>query len=79
MGFDGKQCIHPAQLRVVNELFAPGEDEVAHARRIVDEYEAALAAGRGAISVDGKMVDAANIRMAQVTLARQQQIDARHR
>ena len=79
MGFDGKQCIHPAQLRVVNELFAPGEDEVAHARRIMDAYEAALAAGRGAISVDGKMVDAANIRMAQVTLARQQQIDARHR
>jgi malyl-CoA/(S)-citramalyl-CoA lyase len=78
MGFDGKQCIHPAQLRIINELFSPGEDEVAQATRIVHAYEAAQAEGRGAISLDGKMVDAANIRMAQVTLARQQQIDARH-
>jgi citrate lyase beta subunit len=78
MGFDGKQCIHPAQLRMVNELFSPGEDEVAHATRIIRAYEAAQAEGQGAISLDGKMVDAANIRMAQVTLARQQQIDARH-
>jgi citrate lyase beta subunit len=68
MGFDGKQCIHPTQLAVVNAIFSPSAEEIAQARRVVDAYERAAAEGRGSASLDGKMIDAANIRMARVTL-----------
>lgn len=70
LGFDGKWCIHPAQVPVVHEVFAPTEEEVQWAKRVVAAYEEAQATGRGAITVDGKMVDAASLRMAQATLAR---------
>ncbi|HEX6779964.1 MAG TPA: CoA ester lyase [Ktedonobacterales bacterium] len=74
MGFDGKQCIHPAQLPIANRIFAPSPDELNWARTVVQSYEQASAEGRGALSVSGKMVDAANIRMAQTILQRQQAI-----
>ncbi len=77
MGFDGKQCIHPAQLAPANRVFAPAPDEVTWARTVVEAYQQASAAGRGALSVNGKMIDAANIRMAQTILQRQQAIEAR--
>ncbi len=70
LGFDGKWCIHPAQIPVVHEVFAPTEEEVEWARKVVTAYEQAQLAGRGALTVDGKMVDAASLRMAQATLAR---------
>ena len=70
LGFDGKWCIHPAQVPVVHEVFAPTEQELEWARRVVTAYEEAQASGRGATTVDGRMVDAASVRMAQVTLAR---------
>ena len=69
LGFDGKWCIHPAQTEVVNEVFSPTEREIEWARKVVKAYEEASAAGRGAISVDGQMVDAASIKMARNTLA----------
>ena len=68
MGFDGKQCIHPAQLAAVNSIFMPSAEEVARAERVVEAYEQAVAERRGAASLDGKMIDAANIRMARVVL-----------
>lgn len=74
MGFDGKQCIHPAQLAVANKTFSPSDAELAHARSIVGAYEAAVAEGRGAISLNGQMVDEANIRMARVVLARAERL-----
>lgn len=77
MGFDGKQCIHPAQLPTANRIFAPTPDELTWARTVVQAYEQASAEGRGAISISGKMIDAANIRMAQTILQRQQAIEAR--
>ncbi len=77
LGFDGKQCIHPAQLATANQVFAPAPDELAWARTVIAAYEQALAAGRGAITVNGKMIDAANLRMAQTVVRRQQQIEAR--
>lgn len=70
LGFDGKWCIHPAQVPVVHEVFSPTEEEIRWAQQVVAAYEEAQAAGRGAITVDGKMVDAASLRMAQATLAR---------
>lgn len=74
MGFDGKQCIHPAQLPIANRIFASSPDELNWARTVVQAYEQASAEGRGALSVNGKMIDAANIRMAQTILQRQQAI-----
>jgi citrate lyase subunit beta / citryl-CoA lyase len=68
LGFDGKWCIHPAQIGSVNEVFTPTEREIEWARKVVKAYEEAGAAGRGAISVDGQMIDAASIRMARTTL-----------
>jgi citrate lyase beta subunit len=68
MGFDGKQCIHPTQLEIAARVFTPSDAEVAHARRVVDAYEAAAATGRGAVSLDGKMIDEANVRMARSVL-----------
>jgi len=70
LGFDGKQCIHPSQLEMANAVFGPTAEEITHAERVVDAYHAAAANGRGAVSLDGRMIDAANIRMAQVILER---------
>jgi citrate lyase beta subunit len=66
MGFDGKQCIHPSQLAMVNAVFTPSAEEAAAAQRIVEAYETAAAEQRGAIGVDGRMIDAANVRIARV-------------
>jgi citrate lyase beta subunit len=68
LGFDGKWCIHPAQILVVNEAFSPTEKEVEWAQKVVAAYEEANAVGSGSVSVDGQMVDAASIRMARNTL-----------
>ena len=67
-GFDGKWCIHPAQIGTVNEVFSPTEREVEWAKRVVAAYEEANAAGAGSVSLEGQMVDAASIRMARNTL-----------
>jgi citrate lyase beta subunit len=64
-------------LPTANRIFAPAPEEVDWARVVVQAYEAASAEGRGALSVNGKMVDAANVRMAQTILRRQQAIEAR--
>jgi citrate lyase beta subunit len=69
LGFDGKWCIHPDQIAVVNEIFSPAETELAWARRVVNAYAAATASSLGAISLDGSLIDAASLRMAERTLA----------
>ncbi len=71
MGFDGKQCIHPAQIEAVNSAFSPTAEEVAQAQETVRAYQEAAAAGRGTASLNGRMIDAANLRMARVVLERQ--------
>ena len=68
MGFDGKQCIHPAQLSTVNKAFAPSDEEVTRATALIQAYEDAVAAGQGAAVYDGKMIDAASLRMARAIL-----------
>ena len=65
LGFDGKWCIHPAQIGPVNEVFSPTREEVEWAQKTVEAYEEANAAGSGSTSVEGQMVDAASIRVAQ--------------
>ena len=70
MGFDGKQCIHPAQIAMVNDAFTPSDEEVARALALVRAYDAAIAAGRGVAVHDGRMIDAASLRMARTVLER---------
>ena len=65
LGFDGKQCIHPAQVPVANSVFGPSDEEVARAEAVVQAYDAAVAAGQGAATHDGRMIDAASLRMAR--------------
>ncbi|SMC27248.1 beta-methylmalyl-CoA/L-malyl-CoA lyase [Desulfacinum hydrothermale DSM 13146] len=69
LGYDGKWAIHPAQLETINAAFSPEEEEVQRALRIVEAYESARAKGEGTLALDGKMVDAASVRLAQVTVA----------
>ena len=57
LGFDGKTLVHPAQVEVANRVWAPGEAEVEHARRVVDAFAEAEREGRGVVVVDGRMVE----------------------
>ncbi len=57
-GFEGKGCVHPRQIPVVNEAFTPSVDEVEQARKVVLAYRKARAQGHGAVAVGSKMVDA---------------------
>jgi citrate lyase subunit beta/citryl-CoA lyase len=57
MGFTGKSAIHPKQIAPIHAAFAPTEEDVANARKIVNAFKAAEADGSGAITVDGRMVD----------------------
>lgn len=70
LGFTGSPCIHPAQVPVLNAVFSPAAAEVEWAARAVRAYDAALAAGRGAISVDGRMIDVPVYERAKRVLAR---------
>jgi malyl-CoA/(S)-citramalyl-CoA lyase len=69
-------AIHPAQIDGLNEVFSPRQEEVAKARRIVDAMAQAAQDGRGAVQLDGRMIDIANIRMAQRLLAKADAIAA---
>jgi malyl-CoA/(S)-citramalyl-CoA lyase len=68
MGVEGKWAIHPTQIALANEVFTPGADEIASARRIVVAMDEAAKAGRGAVTLDGRMIDAASIRQAEALL-----------
>ena len=57
IGFQGKLCIHPAQVAAANQLFAPDPEEVVFCRRVVAEFAAAVARGSASITVDGVFVD----------------------
>ena len=70
LGYDGKWCIHPAQVPVANEVFSATAEELAWAEEIVAANAEAEAEGRGSFALHGQMVDAATLRMAAATLAR---------
>jgi citrate lyase subunit beta/citryl-CoA lyase len=69
LGAEGKWAIHPSQIELANEVFSPPAAEVDRARRIVAALREAQEQGRGAASVDGKMIDAASERMAATVIA----------
>ena len=68
MGFDGKQVIHPNQIEGTRSAFVPSEEEIAYAKRVLAALEDAEREGKGAVTVDGKMVDLANTRMLRKIL-----------
>jgi malyl-CoA/(S)-citramalyl-CoA lyase len=68
LGYEGKWAIHPSQIALANEVFTPSDTEVARAQRILDAMNRAAKEGRGAVSLDGKLIDIASIRMAETLL-----------
>lgn len=65
MGFAGRMVIHPSQIAPSNQAFSPTEQEVASARRVLEGMAQAAREQRGAVQIDGKLIDMANLRMAQ--------------
>ena len=75
LGFQGKMCIHPDQVPVVNDCFRPTEPELTHARRVIDAFAQAERKGLAAIQVDGQFVDYPLVYLAQRLVARAKAID----
>jgi malyl-CoA/(S)-citramalyl-CoA lyase len=70
LGYEGKWAIHPSQIELANNVFTPSEAEVSKAQRILNAMSEAAKAGRGAVSLDGRLIDIASIRMAEALLAK---------
>ena len=70
LGYDGKWCIHPAQVAACNEGFSPAPEEIEAARALLAAYSESAAAGRGALTHAGVMIDMASVRLAESVLAR---------
>ena len=69
MGFDGKTLIHPSQVGPTNDVWAPSDDEIEHARKVIAAFEEAEAEGRGVITVDGRMIENLHVDNARRALA----------
>jgi len=70
LGFVGKWAIHPSQIEIANDVFAPTEQEIALARRMCEAYEGASRGGAGAAGTGGILVDAASVRIFEAVLER---------
>jgi citrate lyase subunit beta-like protein len=70
LGYSGKQIIHPAQVEPVQTAFTPNDEAIAYARRIVETFEASQKEGKGAYSLDGKMIDMPLVKNARKVLER---------
>jgi citrate lyase subunit beta / citryl-CoA lyase len=75
-GMDGKTLIHPKQLEAANRVFAPTEDEVSHARTVIEAFEEAQREGRGVVTVGGRMIENLHVEQARDTVARAEAIAA---
>ena len=69
LGYLGKSAIHPSQVAVINDVFRPTDEEIAHALRVLEAAHEAAAKGVGAYTVNGRMVDAPFVRRAESILA----------
>jgi len=69
MGFDGKTLIHPDQVAIANEVWAPSEAEVDHARRVIEAFDTARAEGKGVVQLDGKMIENLHVANAERLIA----------
>ena len=77
LGCEGKWAVHPDQVALANEVFTPSSAEVERARRILQAMEEAATQGKGAVSLDGRLIDAASIRMAENVVRTVEQIESR--
>ncbi len=68
-GMDGKTIIHPGQIAACNEIFAPSADEIKHARNIIEAFSQPENQGKGAINLNGRMVELLHCEMAEKTIA----------
>lgn len=69
LGFDGKTLIHPGQVDIANQAWAPSTTDIEQAQRIIAAFDAAVADGRGVVTVDGRMIENLHVANAQHTLA----------
>jgi len=76
LGYEGKWAIHPSQIDLANKVFTPSEAEVTKARRILEAMDQAAKEGKGAVSLDGRLIDIASIRMAEALLNKAKAIGA---
>tara|TARA_E500000075_G_scaffold71535_1_gene64510 strand:+ start:2267 stop:3244 length:978 start_codon:yes stop_codon:yes gene_type:complete len=76
LGCEGKWAIHPSQIALANEVMSPSEAEITRANRILDAMTEAEASGKGAVSLDGRLIDYASIRQAEVLVEKAKQIAA---
>lgn len=74
LGFVGKWAIHPSQIEIANDVYAPAPEEVEHARQVVEAMQEGQEAGQGAVHLDGEMIDEASMRKAEETLERAREI-----
>ena len=74
LGCEGKWAIHPSQIELANQVMSPSEEEVTRARRILEAMDQAAKEGKGAVSLDGRLIDYASIRQAEVLVEKAQQI-----
>jgi len=74
LGFEGKWAIHPSQVELANQVFSPSEQEVAQAQRVLDAMEQADREGKGAVSLDGRLIDIASIKQAENLVEKAKQI-----
>ena len=76
MGFDGKTLVHPKQIEVANRIFAPTDDDVAHARRLITAHAEAQARGAGVTTLDGRLVESLHVEQAERLIAKAEAITA---
>ncbi len=76
LGYDGKTIVHPSHIEIVNEVFAPTAEQIADAERMVAALETAQAEGRGAILLEGRMVDQVHLTAARKLLEQARKSDA---
>lgn len=76
LGYEGKWAIHPSQIELANQVYTPSDAEVTKARRILEAMAQAAREGKGAVSLDGRLIDIASIRMAEALIAKADSIRA---
>ena len=76
LGCEGKWAIHPSQLDLANGVYSPSEEEVTKAQRILEAMDQAQKEGKGAVSLDGRLIDIASIKQAEVMVKKAEQIAA---
>jgi malyl-CoA/(S)-citramalyl-CoA lyase len=77
LGCEGKWAIHPSQVDLANELFSPSADEIDKAKRILEAMEKAQREGAGAVALDGRLIDIASIKQAEVMVKKAEIIAAK--